>query len=72
MPKGKATKALYDLQKEYVEFMFGKNQCDHCLHFIDGRRCKAFDEIPYEIIEGEHDHREPFPGDRGIQFEAKD
>lgn len=47
--------------------------CMACLHRHiegDGFTCDAFpDGIPDEIIQSEADHREPFPGDQGIQFE---
>lgn len=33
--------------------------------------CDAFpDEIPAEIWKGDNDHRNPYPGDHGIRFEA--
>lgn len=34
--------------------------------------CKAFSQgIPEAIITGEHDHRKPFKGDKGIRFAKK-
>lgn len=47
--------------------------CSRCRHLDrarDDRRCCAFPSgIPIPIWLGEHDHRTPFPGDRGIVFE---
>jgi hypothetical protein len=49
--------------------------CFPCRHLditdIAARRCRAFPEgIPIAVWIGKHDHRTPFPGDRGVQFEA--
>lgn len=47
--------------------------CMSCAHFhedADGLVCDAYPEgIPDGILTGESDHREPYPGDHGIQFE---
>jgi hypothetical protein len=50
-------------------------QCGSCRHFDrerrDGNFCDAFpdgDGIPQEIINGEHDHRESYPGDEGVRW----
>ncbi len=51
--------------------------CAGCKHWRPdesekGRQCAAFpeaDSIPLVIWNGENDHRRPFPGDNGIQFE---
>lgn len=50
----------------------GRGICDKCKHvFEDGNSCKAFPkEIPLSILIGEFDHRKPYEGDKGIQFEA--
>jgi hypothetical protein len=53
-------------------------QCARCKNlapdaFATGLyRCRAFpDAIPVAIQMNEHDHRRPYPDDRGIRFEPK-
>lgn len=51
--------------------------CVYCRHLRvgEGRTCDAFpdhDSIPLEIWLAENDHRDPYPGDHGIQFEPVD
>ena len=53
------------------------SQCIHgCKHFIGyvekGYKCKAFDNIPDEIIFNRFDHRQEYEGDGGIRFEPKE
>ena len=48
--------------------------CTGCRHLdherLDARRCRAFPAgVPDAIWLGEHDHRTPYDGDRGIRFE---
>ncbi len=52
--------------------------CIFCKHFFHpgtaqwrgGAKCAAFpDGIPHPILLGHRDHRKPYPGDNGIQFE---
>jgi hypothetical protein len=50
--------------------------CPFCRHFRQARNgwlfCAAFPDgegIPQAILQGEHNHRTPFPGDHGIQYE---
>ena len=54
-------------------------QCARCIHFDRAAqaegiyRCAAFPDappgIPRAILLADHDHRQPYPGDHGIQFE---
>lgn len=47
--------------------------CMDCRFFrdnSDGFTCDAFPKgVPEPIIQSEHDHHKPYPGDHGIQFE---
>ena len=49
---------------------FDVSQCLHCKHARAYNKCAAFpDGAPKAILENDHDHRLPFPGDNGIRFE---
>lgn len=49
--------------------MTTSNQCLTCIHYHLGGSCDAFEKIPSVVFTGEHDHRKPYPGDKGIQWE---
>lgn len=44
--------------------------CHSCKHYQGNNKCLAFEDIPNAIVYNEHDHRQPYPGDNGIQFES--
>lgn len=47
--------------------------CRRFHHDRDGLTCEAFpDEIPVKILANQADHREPYAGDRGLQFVPRD
>ena len=55
--------------------MINDPQCFKCANLdrsnaFNPLRCRAFpDMIPVPIQMNKHDHRKPYPGDRGIRFE---
>ena len=57
-----------------IDIESGSTQCIRCYWFIgklmnDATACFAFPEgIPMAILHGPYDHRNPHPGDNGIQW----
>lgn len=58
--------------------MIHDSKCLQCVNFLKTTEdytpiCNAFTEgIPYDIFWGVVDHTKSYPGDNGIQFEAKE
>jgi hypothetical protein len=47
--------------------------CTRLIGDLKEPRCQAFEKgVPWEILLSQKDHREPYPGDKGIRFEPKD
>lgn len=64
------TDETFVLDDSEIHYGFFSEVCTFCRHLIGPRRCEAFpEEIPLEIWLGDDYHREPHPGDHGIQFE---
>jgi len=62
---------MITLDKEFEIPQYSKI-CTFCKHndAEEDRKCEAFPKgIPMEIWTGENDHKKPYKGDRGIQFE---
>lgn len=46
--------------------------CRFCNHYQGEQRCQAFPAgIPVILWSGENLHREPYPGDKGVQYQPK-
>jgi hypothetical protein len=44
------------------------SMCARCRHYSGKGACLAFAVIPDAILTGDHDHRQPYPGDGGTTF----
>ena len=46
--------------------------CMTCVHTVKGPTCEAFPAgIPQPFLNGSAEHRKPYPGDHGIQYEKR-
>jgi hypothetical protein len=55
------------------DFSLLSAQCSFCANYDikTGPKCKAYPEgIPADIWDGERSHRDPQPGDHGIQYKS--
>lgn len=61
-----------DSPNRFVEELRVTPACWTCVHkSTTGPTCTAFpDGIPEEILDGRNQHREAYPGDNGIRYEA--
>jgi len=68
---------MYKLDDTEVNVAIYSPSCFFCKHLIGEAdrcktgHCKAFKDIPVEIWNGDNDHKKPYPGDHGIQFEER-
>ena len=67
----------YSLGEKYLDVIkyspYGEPPCETCRNYEGEHRCRAFpDGIPQNILDGKHDHRRPYPGDHGVQYEHQD
>jgi hypothetical protein len=48
------------------------SQCNTCRHYLGFGECEGFGgRIPREIANNHFKHDKPYPGDSGMQYEAK-
>lgn len=58
-------------EADEVHYVRDEPQCFFCAHFRGEGTCAAFPkEIPFVIYTNQADHRKPYPGDHGIQFQS--
>jgi hypothetical protein len=68
-----AEKEFIGIDDRELDLIIYSPVCSLCKHFnaeAEGNICEAFpDGIPDEIWRGNNDHKKPYSGDHGIQFE---